>query len=598
MNTCQHCGATCREDLAAGLCPTCLIKMAQQDRMSAGGSLGKHRSAPLSVHELQGRIPGIEIVQCIGQGGMGAVYRAFQIDLDRPVAVKILPLELAQDPVFVERFRQEARALARIDHPNIVRIFGSGVSGDLCYIVMELVEGVTLRDAITQRSVDSTAALRIIPQICSALEYAHGHGIVHRDIKPENILLGQGGKVKVADFGLAKLSAEPGSLSLTRTGAALGTFRYMAPEQFDGESVDHRSDIYALGVVIYELLTGRVPMGHFPPPSETPGVDQRIDAVVMRTLQREPAQRYQSAAEIETDLYKISKGQSPARAAVRSNSNYQNHRLLPGREWKSRSTFFGYPLVHIAYGYDQVSRKKLVARGVIAIGDVAVGGLAIGGAAFGLLSLGGFALGLTAIGGAAIGLQAAYGGAAVGGMAIGGGAIGLLALGGGAIGMVAMGGGAIGYFASGGGAKGAYTYDHRGWSDPTFPETWLGDIVTDPLFGYSLAVAMIISVLGPLLLVFAAFAVGYLTSSGKRSIPNPLPGDVKVGLLQNSAAMIGLVIGAAFIVQLPFRVTSQLQSAMQAIEARRAADQAQAASQALREAQQEINASPPHTTNQ
>jgi eukaryotic-like serine/threonine-protein kinase len=541
------------------------------------------RSQPLEPSQLQGRIPGLEIQSLIGQGGMGAVYRAYQVDLDRAVAVKILPEELAGDPTFVERFRREARALARIDHPNIVRVFGSGVSDGLCYIVMELVEGVTLREAISQKTVDPAAALRIVPQICGALEFAHSSGVVHRDIKPENILLGEGGKVKVADFGLAKLSSmDPGNTALTLTGSPMGTLRYMAPEQFDGADVDHRTDIYALGVVFYELLTGRVPMGHFPPPSETPGVDPRIDAVVMRTLQREPSERYQAVSEVYSDISKIAMGKpfAPVKTAIQTPptrpefqglAEYRQQMmrkgyLMPGREWKSDASFMGYPLLHVAYGFDAKTGKKMVARGVIAIGDIAIGGLALGGVAFGLLSLGGFAVGLTALGGAAIGLLGAYGGGAVGGFAIGGGAIGLLAFGGAAVGAVAMGGGAAGYVAIGGGAQGAQTFDYRGWSDEGIRDSWLMQSLLDPSMPYWLSSGMAFTIFLPLFMVLLALCYGFITSDHSHAKPNPMPADIRATVLRSGGGLIGLAIGLVFIAQMPFQMTRQIRTAVQRVE--------------------------------
>lgn len=502
------------------------------------------------------------------------MYRARQTDLDRDVAVKVLPEGLAEDPTFVERFRREARALARLDHPNIVRVFGSGVVHGLCYIVMELIEGVTLRDAINQKTVDPAATLRIVPMICEALAFAHNAGVVHRDIKPENILLGRGGVVKVADFGLAKLSdADAADTLLTATGVHMGTLRYMAPEQFDGKPADHRADIYALGVVFYELLTGRVPMGHFPPPSETPGVDPRVDAVVMRTLRREPAERYQTANDIRTDLDRLADGQAPTKAASQEPrkprsvpsavmGSGRGARSAPGREWKSNGRVFGYPVVHVAWGYDARTGKKLVARGVIAVGDVAIGGLAIGGVAIGVLSLGGFALGVTSFGGAAIGLQLAIGGAAAGGFAFGGAVAGIAAIGGAAIGLVAMGGAAAGYVAVGGGTAGKFTLSTatRQWSDPNFPESLLGQWLTWPELSSWLLVFVQFAVFGPWLLILTVATVGWLNARVHRHTPNPIPRDVKLALAGQSFGWIAAAVGAAFMLSLPFEMLDKMRT--------------------------------------
>lgn len=570
QSACQKCGAATEGTVAGGLCPACLIELAR-GCSNAPGASGPPR--PLSVGELAGRLPGLEVTAMIGRGGMGAVYRARQTDLDREVAVKVLPEDLAKDPTFVERFRREARALARLDHPNIVRVFGSGVADGLCYIVMELVDGVTLREAIDQKTIDSAAALRIVPLICEALAFAHSAGVVHRDIKPENILLGRGGTVKVADFGLAKLSdADAAETLLTATGVHMGTLRYMAPEQLDGQTADHRADIYALGVVFYELLTGRVPMGHFPPPSATPGVDPRIDAVVTRTLQRDPAERYQAASDIRTDLDRIISGLPPtkgneverpsvASASARAATPWRAATSWSvGREWKSRARVFGYPILHVAWGHDPKTGKKLVARGVIAVGDIAVGGLAIGGVAFGLLSLGGFAVGVTAFGGAAIGLQLAMGGAAAGGFASGGAAAGIAAIGGAAAGLVAMGGAAAGYVAVGGGASGSITWmpAQRRWSDPHFPESLLGQWLTSAELQSWLLAFLLLAVLGPLLLVLATAAWGYLRSRTGETDPNPMPRDVKRALAGQSLGWSATAAGIVLLLYLPFKMLDRL----------------------------------------
>jgi hypothetical protein len=541
-----------------------LLALAQRN-----GSDSARGEPPLTVDQLQGRIPGLEFHSLLGSGGMGAVYRARQLDLDRDVAVKVLPAGLTENPVFVERFRREARALARLDHPNIVQVFGSGVSDGLCYIVMEYVDGVTLREAITERAVDPASALRIAPQICEALEFAHAAGVVHRDIKPENILLGQGGKVKVADFGLAKLSdADTSGTLLTATGAAMGTLRYMAPEQFDGESIDHRADIYALGVVIYELLTGHVPMGQFPPPSETPGVDPRIDDVVMRTLQRAPGRRYQSISDVRTDLYRISKGEAlpPAKTTDGGWSGAAGHAFggSRGADWKSRSRLFGYPIVHVAYGIDPVTGRRRVAKGVIAIGDVAVGGFALGGIAAGLFAVGGCAFGLTALGGASIGLLLAIGGAALGGSALGGGAIGGVALGGAAIGVIAIGGGALGYVAIGGGAAGRYVNEGRGWNDPSFATSGWGEALLDPLAPSVLTVFMLQATVGLALLVLLGAFLGYAMSGHLRTGSNPLPSELKRRIVGFTLTFLSTFPALLVLFWLPHAVHKPLVNAFEA----------------------------------
>jgi tRNA A-37 threonylcarbamoyl transferase component Bud32 len=284
--------------------------------------------------ELAGHFPQLEIVALLGRGGMGAVYKARQKGLDRLVALKILPSEVARDPAFAERFAREARVLARLRHPGIVMVHDLGQSGSLYYFLMEYVDGSNLRQVLEAGQLEPAQALAIVPQICAALQYAHDAGVVHRDIKPENILLDPEGRVKIADFGLAKLlGQERPDVTLTNTHQVMGTLRYMAPEQLDGSrSVDHRADIYALGVVFYELLTGEVPAGRFDPPSQKVEIDVRLDDVVFRALAREPDRRYQHASEVKTDVEAIASRDEPLRqppastpsaAAPLANADYE-----------------------------------------------------------------------------------------------------------------------------------------------------------------------------------------------------------------------------------------------------------------------------------
>jgi hypothetical protein len=270
-------------------------------------------------------------------GGMGAVYKARQPRLDRLVALKILPPETAHDPGFAERFNREARALARLNHPNIVTVhdFGhvagesgpspsatSGVSQtstqsqaspDLHYLLMEYVDGGNLRQIEDAGKLTPEQALAIVPQICEALQFAHSEGIVHRDIKPENILLDKRGRVKITDFGIAKIVGRVTQAApLTSARDVVGTPHYMAPEQIEKPlAVDHRADIYSLGVVFYEMLTGELPLGKFAPPSRKVHVDVRLDEVVLHALEKEPALRYQQASEIKTAIETIAKTEGP-----------------------------------------------------------------------------------------------------------------------------------------------------------------------------------------------------------------------------------------------------------------------------------------------
>ena len=254
-------------------------------------------------------IPGYRLERLVGKGGMGEVHRAVQLSLGRIVAVKLLARELAEDPTFVARFDKEAAALAALSHPNVVAIVDKGKAGDTYYLVMEYVDGPSLREVIKSPMLDISGALRIIMEIARAIDYAHNRGVIHRDLKPENILFDEqaGGIPKVTDFGLATFfehTNQTKRFDVTQTHVSMGTLSYMAPEQrVDAKNADHRADIYSLGVLLYELLVGEVPVGNFDPPSQKrPGVDKRIDAIVSRCLKTNPADRYQRVSELMTDL--------------------------------------------------------------------------------------------------------------------------------------------------------------------------------------------------------------------------------------------------------------------------------------------------------
>jgi serine/threonine protein kinase len=235
---------------------------------------------------------------------MGAVYEARQVKLDRRVALKVLPPQISRDPSFTERFVREARALAKLSHPNIVGIHDFGEAGGYCYFVMEYVDGFNLRQWFAARPVQHPSALEIIPQICDGLQYARESGVVHRDIKPENVLLTSKGQVKIADFGLAKLlTRTPVDLPLTRTHQVMGTPHYMAPEQMERpHAVDHRADIFAVGVLCYEMLTGELPLGRFAAPSQKVPVHPQLDGVVLRALEKEPERRYPQIHDLKRNL--------------------------------------------------------------------------------------------------------------------------------------------------------------------------------------------------------------------------------------------------------------------------------------------------------
>lgn len=261
--------------------------------------------APESLEEV---FQGFRDFRFIDRGGMGAVYAAVQESLNRRVAVKVLPPELVEDEVFMQRFKQEAHLLARLQHPHIVSVYDFGVtSTGYHYIVMEFVEGVSLMEILRREQPTPSRAVTMVCQVCEALEYAHGRGVIHRDIKPGNILIDERGLVRVADFGLAKNQMRDQSTTTgSRTRGFIGTISYASPEQRRKDArVDLRSDLFSLGVTLYELLTGCLPVGVFELASKKAGTPLLLDKIIHRCLQEDPKGRYQSAADLRRDLAKV-----------------------------------------------------------------------------------------------------------------------------------------------------------------------------------------------------------------------------------------------------------------------------------------------------
>jgi beta-lactam-binding protein with PASTA domain/predicted Ser/Thr protein kinase len=290
----------------------------------------------------------------IGSGGMGEVYRGVDTVLDRTVAIKILLPQFARDANFVDRFRREAQAAARINHPNIVGIYDTGSDGETQFIVMEFIEGRTLADFMASGGrFTAVRAVEVAEKICDALAFAHAAGVIHRDIKPANVMVTRKGEVKVMDFGIARIVVGP--QTAPQTSAVLGTAAYISPEQAQGQRVDGRSDIYSLGVVLYEMLAGRPPFtGDSPvavaykqvnesptlPSLANADVSPLLDAVLMRALAKNPANRYQTAEEFRADLERARQGQDvhatplmPAGAAATQLINRpQQTSILPPQE--------------------------------------------------------------------------------------------------------------------------------------------------------------------------------------------------------------------------------------------------------------------------
>ncbi|MDI1313385.1 serine/threonine-protein kinase [Prosthecobacter sp.] len=268
---------------------------------------GGWRWEPPTPEELQAILPQYEVHMLVGRGGMGAVYKGLQLSLDRAVAIKLLPPAIErQDLAFAERFKNEARLMGRMNHPAIVSVYDFGRTADgQLYFVMEYVDGTDVQRMIAREGkLPPEHALAITAHLCDALGYAHKQGIVHRDIKPSNVLIDIEGRVKVADFGLAKLSDKTQNSGLTQTGMAMGTPDYVAPETLMyGSDVDGRADIYAVGVMLYQMLTGDIPRGMFKMPSQKfQSIDPRFDAIVRRALEHDREERYQSSHELRQAL--------------------------------------------------------------------------------------------------------------------------------------------------------------------------------------------------------------------------------------------------------------------------------------------------------
>ena len=452
-------------DAPEGLCARCLLSAAV--KAPTGAAMGSGTLPAASPEEIAEFFPHLEILELLGRGGMGVVYKARQRQLDRMIALKILPPEAGADPAFAERFGREARSLARLNHPNIVAVYDFGQTEGLFYLIMEFIDGANLREVMRSGGMRPEEALAIVPRICEALQYAHDEGIMHRDIKPENILIDKKGRVKIADFGLAKiLGLEQADGHLTVTGMSLGTPRYMAPEQVEHpEQVDHRADIYSLGVVFYEMLTGELPIGRFAAPSERVKIDVRLDEIVLRSLEKDVERRYQHVSEVKTDVENVTGGVEKMPAFMRQ---------MLGTEYKSERKLWGLPLVHIAFGIDPRTGKPRTARGVLAIGDRAYGVFAFGGFAMGAFAFGGVALGGISFGGVTGGLVS-FGGVALALLlAFGGFAIGAIAYGGFAAGYLAMGGSAWGVHAAGGNARDPIAMRFlRDWWNPMWVLFWV-----------------------------------------------------------------------------------------------------------------------------
>src|SRR5471030_1501681 len=313
----------------------------------------------------------------LGSGGMADVYLADDQELGRQVALKLLNERHAHDAQFVERFRLEAQNAAGLNHPNIVSIFDRGQGEDTYYIAMEFLDGRTLKELLVRNGpTPPPIAIDYARQILAGLGFAHRNGIVHRDIKPHNIVVGLDGRLKVTDFGIAR----SGASQMTEAGSIVGTAQYLSPEQARGAPVDPRSDLYSLGIVLYEMLTGQVPftgdapveiaMKHLsaipePPSVVNPSVPHDLDAIVMRALAKDPEQRYQSAEEMDADLARVARG-----AAVSHRTEDAMTQVLAGEGLAGAPTMISRPRTVQApappvyrppgsyYDYEEPSRRR------------------------------------------------------------------------------------------------------------------------------------------------------------------------------------------------------------------------------------------------
>ncbi|MDT5197536.1 MAG: eukaryotic-like serine/threonine-protein kinase [Mycobacterium sp.] len=330
-----------------------------------------------------------ELGDILGFGGMSEVHLARDVRLHRDVAVKVLRADLARDPSFYLRFRREAQNAAALNHPAIVAVYDTGEAetptGPLPYIVMEYVEGVTLRDIVhTEGPMEPQRAIEVIADACQALNFSHQHGIIHRDVKPANIMISNAGAVKVMDFGIARALADSGN-PVTQTAAVIGTAQYLSPEQARGETVDARSDVYSLGCVLYEILTGEPPfVGDSPvavayqhvredpvaPSQRHDGISPELDAVVLKALAKNPENRYQTAAEMRTDLIRVHSGEAPDAPKVFTDAERTSLMTSPPPT-RGRAQ----PTEHIPThqpGYVERDRGGSIGRWLIAVAVLAV----------------------------------------------------------------------------------------------------------------------------------------------------------------------------------------------------------------------------------
>jgi beta-lactam-binding protein with PASTA domain/predicted Ser/Thr protein kinase len=339
-----------------------------------------------------------QVGELLGYGGMAEVHRGRDLRLGRDVAIKMLRTDLARDATFQERFRREAQNSAALNHPAIVAVYDTGeeisATGEkLPFIVMEFVNGRTLKEVLAQEQrLQPRRALEIIADICAALEFSHRHGIIHRDIKPGNVMITQNGQVKVMDFGIARALAS-GATTMTQTSAVIGTAQYLSPEQARGEAVDARSDVYAAGCVLFELLVGHPPfVGDSPvsvayqhvredpraPSDLNPEVSPDVDAIVLKALAKNPLNRYQSAQEMRADALRAVSGRPVLATPVMSQAETVAMQGGPQRQWQPQAaTTMQRPVPQGAPARGPEKRSSWVMASLAALGVLVVVVLAV-----------------------------------------------------------------------------------------------------------------------------------------------------------------------------------------------------------------------------
>lgn len=261
--------------------------------------LAENKTVKIGEYQITGKI---------GQGGVAEIYKARQESLDRDVAIKILSKKLSDDEDIVRRFERESMVIAKLNHPNIVHVIDKGYTSGRYYFVMSYIDGTSLRQVIDSAKVPFNTKLEMLVQVCKALDYAHKNGVIHRDIKPANVLIDRQGNALVADFGIAQILGTPDN-EVTSTDVIMGTLAYMSPEQkISSTNVDHTTDIYAVGVMLYEILCGKKPLGHFRLPSEiNPNLSKEFDRIVQKCMAQESKDRYQKVVELKDDLLNMMK---------------------------------------------------------------------------------------------------------------------------------------------------------------------------------------------------------------------------------------------------------------------------------------------------